>query len=363
MKDRFYLPQIDGLRFVAFSLSFVHHNQPDNFLGLFGWIGVDLSDVISAFLLTTLLLKEQQKIGAIDVKRFYVRRLLRVAPLYYFFIAAMVVIFAGSIAFDRSFIVRLFAQFTFTDNLVSAIRGGWNQTPFTFHLWVISFEMQVYLLLPFIVRAFRSLSNTQRVMVMACALGLSFIARAFVIDAGFQHPTIYLVHFLRPEPVMAGMLVAYFTQAQTVSARVATVAGTVAAACALALYVAYRAGYAVFIYDGFQYVVYALVACMMGSIIVVLLGPQWWAVGFLQSTPMRYLGKISYGLYIYNIACIVAARALIENGDTSLRWASIVLALVLSIALAAISYRLIELPFLRRKERYALVPSKPLYAG
>jgi peptidoglycan/LPS O-acetylase OafA/YrhL len=357
---RFYLPQIDGLRVVAVALIFVHHNQPDNFLGLFGWIGVDLADVISSFLLTTLLIKEQQKVGAIDVRRFYVRRFLRVAPLYYFFILAMLAIFAASIVFDRSFIVRLFAQFTFTDNLVSAIRGGWNQTPFSLHLWVISFEMQVYLLLPFIVRALRNLTNTQRVMVMACVLVCSLIGRAVVMRAGYQHPTIYLVHVLRPEPIIAGMLVAYFTGSMGVSRRAATLAAAVAAACALALYAAYRAGYAVFIYDEFQYVVYGLAACMFGSIIVVLLGPQWWGVQFFQSRPMRYFGRLSYGMYVYNIAGIVAARTLIERGDPSLRWASVALAVVLIVAASALSYRFIELPFLRRKERYARVLSKPV---
>jgi peptidoglycan/LPS O-acetylase OafA/YrhL len=355
--DRFYLPQIDGLRVFAFALVFVHHNQPDNFLGLFGWVGVDLSHVIGSFLLTTLLMKEQQKIGTIDVRRFYLRRFLRIAPLYYFFIVAMVAIFAGSIVFDRSFIVRLFAQFTFTDNLVSAIRGGWNQTPFSFHLWVISFEMQVYLILPFAVHALRNFSNLQRVAIMAMVMAATSIARALVIDAGYQHPTIYL---LQPEPVIAGMLVAYFTPSQAVSARTAVLAGALAAACAISLYGSYQAGYAVFIYDGFQFVVYAIVAGMMASIIVALLGPRWVAIGFLQTATMRYLGKISYGLYVYNIACIVAARALVERGDPSLRWASIMLALALTIAAAAISYRFIELPFLRRKEHYALVRSKPV---
>ena len=114
---RFYHPELDQLRFFAFLMVFLHHafpHQPEFWtklgvpgpiaqvlsgIGATGAFGVSLFFVLSSYLITELLLREKELIGTLDVKSFYVRRILRIWPLYFFFLAlaaAMHVVGAGT---------------------------------------------------------------------------------------------------------------------------------------------------------------------------------------------------------------------------------------------------------------------------
>src|SRR5690606_2476800 len=87
------MPELDGLRFIAFLLVFLHHLPfPSEWLArspllsrihAFGWIGVDIFLVLSAYLLTRLAIEERRHTGRFDVVRFYMRRALRIWPLYF----------------------------------------------------------------------------------------------------------------------------------------------------------------------------------------------------------------------------------------------------------------------------------------
>src|SRR5258705_826029 len=90
---RFYVPQLDGLRFFAFLVVFIAHvgaqSAAPPWLGAIlpaGGFGVDLFFVLSSFLITTLLQREQGTQGRIDVRAFWMRRILRIWPLYFFFL-------------------------------------------------------------------------------------------------------------------------------------------------------------------------------------------------------------------------------------------------------------------------------------
>src|SRR5450432_665557 len=100
-RSRFYHPELDCLRFVAFLGIFVYHldqqfhsvvalNSPLQFMVLCmiksGVFGVDLFFCLSSFLITMLLLREHDVRGTIDVRAFWIRRILRIWPLYYAFL-------------------------------------------------------------------------------------------------------------------------------------------------------------------------------------------------------------------------------------------------------------------------------------
>src|SRR5271168_1207499 len=106
-QHRFYQPELDGLRFYAFLGVFVCHTLPYEpafyrrlhmplpwlwgAISKSGAAGVDLFFALSAFLITSILLREQQQTGEISLQRFYVRRVLRIWPLYFLLIALGVV--------------------------------------------------------------------------------------------------------------------------------------------------------------------------------------------------------------------------------------------------------------------------------
>src|SRR5580658_4566258 len=110
-RSSFYRPELDVLRFFAFLAVFLFHfNHPAEFyvqhgipraiaVGATSFVeagvfGVDLFFVLSAYLITELLLREKDLCGSLDVKGFYLRRILRIWPLYFFYIGvAMIPVF------------------------------------------------------------------------------------------------------------------------------------------------------------------------------------------------------------------------------------------------------------------------------
>ena len=99
-KSSFYRPELDCLRFFAFMTVFVHHSMPRTVefytthhlptvlsnVAYAGAYGVDLFFCLSAYLITELLLREKEQVGHLNVKSFYIRRMLRIWPLYFTFV-------------------------------------------------------------------------------------------------------------------------------------------------------------------------------------------------------------------------------------------------------------------------------------
>src|SRR5262245_59932952 len=96
--DRVYFPNLNGLRFIAALAVIIHHIEqqkadfclPNSFgaapIQLFGELGVVLFFVLSGFLLTYLLLEEEKTTATIGIRNFYIRRILRIWPLYFLII-------------------------------------------------------------------------------------------------------------------------------------------------------------------------------------------------------------------------------------------------------------------------------------
>jgi len=126
---------LDGLRFLAFLAVFVFHARPESCP--WGWAGVDLFFALSGFLITRILLRgESGRIGA-DLRRFYVRRTLRIFPLYY---AIVALIGTSGPAGDLPWL------FTYTYNIKSYLSTSLNDQ--LGHFWTLCVEEQFYLLYP-----------------------------------------------------------------------------------------------------------------------------------------------------------------------------------------------------------------------
>ena len=159
---RFYLPQLDGLRFCAFLLVFLHHSpvfpggsRVAASVKDMGWVGVDLFFVLSAYLLIALLHREHAATGATDFKKFFIRRALRIWPLFYVYVAACFLSLRRhrtARTWLRSRAGRSATCF-FVDNFFTAFAGEYNPLNFTPHLWTIAFEEQIYLFIPLLFAA------------------------------------------------------------------------------------------------------------------------------------------------------------------------------------------------------------------
>ncbi len=211
---RFYLPHLDGLRFAAFLLVFAHHlpQAPEGrgaeALGAvlrtvqaWGWTGVEIFFALSAYLVTALLLKEHAATGRMSVWRFYVRRSLRIWPLYYF---ALLLGFAVLPALDwppvdRADLLRehLAAFVVFAGNLSTAIHSY--PPGYVLNLlWSVSAEEQFYLVLPLAVLALARAPLRAWVGVAAAVSLAGLALRAAALHGQWPHPAIWVLQFLRP---------------------------------------------------------------------------------------------------------------------------------------------------------------------
>lgn len=143
-----YLPALDGLRFFAFLLVFMLHLAPaPSWLSPIadrGWLGVELFFVISAYLFFRLFAAEQRAAGRISPLKFYVRRFLRLYPLMVAY-PTILLLMSGDIT--RATVARLAGLWFLSDNFLCWIRG-FNPIFLSSHLWTLSYEFQLYLVLP-----------------------------------------------------------------------------------------------------------------------------------------------------------------------------------------------------------------------
>jgi len=155
IKSKVFLPELDGLRFIAFLLIFIHHSSTQGVaifreIKTIGWLGVEIFFCLSAFLLTRLLLRERDQFGTVDVYKFFMRRILRIWPLYFTYVILAIILSVYWHVITSGNLHRIVGLLTFTDNFFAAFQG-FNPIRFTGHLWTISYEEQFYLCLPFFV--------------------------------------------------------------------------------------------------------------------------------------------------------------------------------------------------------------------
>jgi peptidoglycan/LPS O-acetylase OafA/YrhL len=202
---RFYVPQLDGLRFFAFFVVFVAHAERDPGPAWLadimpaGGAGVDLFFVLSSFLITTLLLREQNAEGRIDVRAFWMRRILRIWPLYFFFLWTVS-------AVERPEWGYFVASTLFLGNWFLAFRGWGNPQPVTAGLWSVAVEEQFYLTWPVI------LQWTPRrwlPWISGSLIVVAMIARAVITSIpGYSTAAVWCNTLARLDPIAVGALLA-----------------------------------------------------------------------------------------------------------------------------------------------------------
>lgn len=378
--DRFYLPQLDGLRFVAFLLVLSHHlpQAPDSGPGAairtvqaWGWSGVELFFALSAFLVTALLLKEHAATGRLSVWRFYVRRALRIWPLYYFALLLGFVVLPALRVPDvpwREVADRyLFAFVVFAGNVATAIHS-YPPSHVLNLLWSVSAEEQFYLALPLAALALARARLATWVSVLAATSLAGLALRAFALHAHWPHPALWVLQIARPDAFLAGILVAVLH----VHGRLGSIVASRAAAGALAVAgVLAIASITPFpnLHTGSWHALwqYPAIAAGAGALLAALAGPHAppVLVAVLGSRPLRWLGKISFGLYVYHYLCVRGVTAALESWPAvaPVTWTGWIVhalaALGCVVAVAALSYRFLERPFLEMKARYEWIRSRP----
>ena len=217
-KVSFYRPELDALRFFAFFAVFMFHmprklswGVPVNSLLDAGCFGVDLFFVLSAYLITELLVRERVATGKLDVRAFYIRRILRIWPLYFFFIgiAALVPWWNPGHVFGLRYVI----PFLLLSGNWSIIAFGWPLKSIALPLWSVSIEEQFYLLWPIIVRRIR------RDHIGWAAIAMLGVATGTRICLVAMHApgsaAVWCNTLARLDPIAAGILLAVVLRGST----------------------------------------------------------------------------------------------------------------------------------------------------
>ncbi len=380
-KVKIHFPNLDGLRFCAFFSVFIAHslhlmgyihpnpivNRSLYYILSNGDLGVNFFFVLSGFLITYLLFKEQEFIGKVDIKRFYLRRILRIWPVYFVVVAigfmlvpnlAFVTAIKSTIPFSIDipmstlpwyicFGANFDLVFTGVKSLVVVI------------LWSVSVEEQFYLVWPVLIQLFKNhitkiigtiilLSFVYRFVNYNNYAALSYSTWSVVSDLAIGSLAAYFT-FFRPA------FVSFFGKIRKNHILLAYVAGV--GFILLRKYFHYFNDKFVHVFMPFE----ALVLSVFFAFIILeqnFAENSFYKIGNLKF--ISRLGKISYGLYCYHslaivITLLVFQYAGLRHGppSTLVYLSEVVTALFVSIAISACSYRFMEQRFIALKGKFS----------
>lgn len=338
---------LDGLRALSILGVVLHHTAgdalPHSRVVHQGAEGVTLFFAISGFLITTLLLRERDRRGAIDLRAFYMRRSLRIFPLYY----AVLLLYVGLVyALERGsapgqqFFHNLPYFATYTSNWFVPLEG---RVIFYF-AWSLASEEQFYLVWPPLLRVLPS-RNVALAVVGSVVAGIAAVELAAFFGAPVPTGLFWVVMKL-PPAILLGVCAALLLHgprgfallAAPLAEKYASVVCLVIALATLAI-------------EGVPRFVPHV--AMTALVVACVIRPDHALAPLLALRPLAYLGTVSYGLYLLHVLVKNGlAKLLTKLVGAPVWWLLFPGTLLLATLVAGLSFRYFESPLLRIKKRF-----------
>lgn len=370
MLDRVYFPNLSGLRFIAAFAIIIHHLEQmksnlsyNNYwhiafiknLGL----GVTFFFVLSGFLITYLLLSEKQKTNNISIKDFYIRRILRIWPLYYFIVILAYFVLNKIYFFKLPETAILNSSSVFFKTLTlyifflpNVVLFSYAPIPYASQTWSIGVEEQFYFIWPILMKYIKNkyliLVGTITIYILLINL---FLPRLIEIDphSGYLDKIKYIIINFKIDCMAVGGLFAYllFKKNKIINILNTNILCWISVVLLLILMVLdYK----------FPYVnneAYAIIF----SIIILNFSTNTKPIFNLENKLFKYLGKISYGIYMCHIIAIVISVKMLASINIYNYWCQLIASTLISIILASLSYNLLEKKFLKLKKKFTKIRS------
>jgi len=374
--ERTYFPELDGLRFIAFMMVYLFHGGlPPGIVSRLigrsaagalrenGGYGVQLFFILSGYLITALLLREEARYGRIALRAFWVRRILRIWPLYYLIIAigfGLIPALEGNLGTPgyRNMLRNHLIPFL-------GFLGNWSMALVTplpdwlSVLWSVCVEEQFYLIVPLLIALVAP--QIRRPLVAVLIVG-SIAVRWMCAQRYGSQLMIVFNTFAQFDTLLSGVLLALCLGSDRDRPRLTRWLLWLQWPLYLAIgWVMSQPhlGHGTPWHRTWDFVWVWL--CGLGVVIVAVWG-QGWLRAALSHSRIVWLGKISYGLYMYHEIVLWARGRIYDVLPWIPKKEELVAigALSLTIAVAAASYYFYERRFLELKRKWTRVPSRPV---
>ncbi len=347
-------PELDGIRAIAVIAVVAFHSYV--VIGLFGggWLGVDVFFVLSGYLITSILLREHARTEAIDLRSFWVRRLLRLYPAL---LVALIAGFAFHTDLDGDGLLGYLKSAASAGLYVENFIGGFGirELGGLGHTWSLAVEMQFYLVWPPVL-VWMLRRKVALLPWVAGAVAVSYVLLA--LESGFpgpgRLPVGYYMPWTRAFELLLGALVAVLV------ASTGKRGGAPAAPPRWLGWLLFLGLGGVFLIAAtYSILTIAHVLAWEAPLAALLTAGLLWYVERARATgvgallawaPLAWIGKVSYAIYLFHYPVLMVLRhhgVGVHHGSTTF-----VVGLGISIVLAAISYRFVERPALRLKDRF-----------
>ena len=353
-------PGIDGLRAIAVLAVIAYHSGITRFSG--GFLGVEIFFVISGYLITALLLGEYESNQRIDIKRFWNRRARRLFPALIAYIggatalayltARDVIPTKGEILSAFGYIYNWFSIFqdvSYTD--------GFERKNFFHHLWSLAVEEQFYLFWPLLLWGLLSLAGKRLTFALVIAGIIGSSVLRWSLYEPFSDPLrVYYGTDTRASALLIGAAVAFMWRPWQSDKPAIT---TPNALSKTLIFVVGSASVAGLIWANMHYALFypnidslfrggmLITSALTALVIVVSVTPQSVLSKILGIRPMQWIGKRSYGLYLWHWPVFQLTRPRVDVDIDG--WQLFLIRIVVTLIIVEISYQFIERPIRERR--------------
>lgn len=338
-----YVPGLDGIRAVAFLLVFVSHAGFDHLIP--GGFGVSVFFFLSGFLITSLLRWEHEQTGRIDFKAFYIRRMIRILPAFYVVLALGAGLTIRGILPGEISLMPFLSQVLHVANYHSIFFGNDGKAIGSGVYWSLAVEEHFYLFFPFLLAwtMRRGWSHAGNAACFGCLCIWVLLWRCHLVFAhGMGENRVFFATDTRIDNILYGCALGVFCNPildHPVGSNRLWLWGLLPSGCALlAVTLLYRDPA---FRESFRYTMQGL--GLIPCFVVAMRFPSWWPARLLTLPLMRWLGKVSYSMYLVHYTII--AR-LMEFEAFSNPWVLLSSGFLITLAVASAVYYGVERPMI-----------------
>jgi len=349
---------LDGLRFICIAMVLWHHAQPvsgDLSPALSrGFLGVDFFFVLSGYLITTLLLREADRFGHFNLKHFYIRRLIRIVPVYFFVVGA--VSFYYVVIKGETELAALIPYYVlFLSNFLT------EHIPTLEMTWSLAVEEQYYLLWPLLL-----LVVPLRLLIPFALVLVALNVALAPLDLGYAPQTEAPVRIALPyatyAPILMGSLLAIALHLGRSFDLIDRLLGWRGAALAGFLVLGLTMHLAPADVRGLpNFVIHSVMTAILAALVLRERGDF---MATLRQPRIARVGAVSYGIYLYHLIALDITQRVLDRVGLAEAWLILFAYSALAIAIAEVSFRTLEAYFRRFRPKPPPAPAaRPIGEG